>query len=97
MCKDKDKPGPSGMSCNHAFALPEEWGGRDCLLKIEDLSANAELKENLSGEALLAFLTMEFTVCAQNAYNSLGITNLTFENVWNVFTAMLPLAFTINT
>ena len=97
MCKDKNKPGPSGMSRNHAFALPEEWGGRDCLLKIEDLGAVAELKENLGGEALLAFLTMKFAVHAQNAYNSLGITNLTFENVWNIFTAMLPLAFIINT
>ena len=66
-------------------------------MKIEDLGAIAELKENLGGEALLAFLTMEFAVCAQNAYNSLGITNLTFENVWNVFTVMLPLAFTVNT
>jgi hypothetical protein len=97
MRKDKNKPGPSGMSRNHAFALPEQWGGKDCLLKIEDLGVIAELKESLGGEALLAFSTMEFAVRAQNAYDLLGITNLTFENVWNVFTAMLPLAFTVNT
>ena len=96
MRMNNNKPGPSGMSRNHAFALPEQWGGKDCLLKIEDLSVITELKESLGGEALLAFSTTEFMVCAQNAYDSLDITELTFENVWNVFTAMLPLAFAVD-
>ena len=96
MHKDKNKPGPSGLSHNHAFAFPEQWGGKDCLLKIEDLGAVTELKESLGEEALLVFSTMEFVVHEKNAYDSLGITNLTFENVWNVFAAMLPFAFTTN-
>ena len=95
MRKDKNKSGPSGMSRNDAFSLPEEWGGRDCLLKLEpeDLSVVAELKEELGGDALIAFSTLEFAARAQVVYDSLGIIQLTFENIWVVFTIMLPLVF----
>lgn len=93
MRKDKQKPGPSGMSRNQAFSLPEQWGGRDCLLKIppEDLTVIKKLKEELGGDELLSFSTPEFSICAQKAYDSLDLIDLTFENVWSVFTAMLPL------
>jgi len=93
MHKDKLKPGPSGMSQNQAFSLPEAWGGRDCLLKIEDLSVIERLKEELGGDALVSFSTPEFSAHAQEAYNSLAIVEITFENVWAVFTAMLPWVF----
>ena len=93
MRKDKNKSGPSGMSRNDAFSLPEEWGGRDCLLKLEDLSVVSELKEELGGDALIAFSMPEFAARAQVVYDSLGIIQLTFENVWAVFTSMLPLVF----
>ena len=45
MCKDKEKLGPSGMSWNQAFSLSESWGGRDCLLMIDDLSVIEKLKQ----------------------------------------------------
>lgn len=93
MRKDKEKPGPSGMSRNQAFSLPEEWGGRDCLLKIEDLSVIKKLKEELGGEELVSFSTPEFAARAQKAYDSLGINDLTFNNVWAIFTALLPVVF----
>jgi hypothetical protein len=95
MRKDKNKPGPSGMSRNDAFSLPEEWGGRDCLLKLEPeaLSIISELKEELGGDALISFSTPEFAARAQVVYDSLGIIQLTFENVWVVFITMLPLVF----
>jgi hypothetical protein len=89
--KDKEKPGPSGMSRNHAFSLPAEWGGRDCILNIDDLSVIKELKEQLGGRDLISFLTPEFATRAQVAYDSLEIIGLTQENVWSIFTAMLPL------
>jgi len=93
MRKDKEKPGPSGMSRNQAFSLHETWGGRDCLLKIQDLSVIENVKEELGGATLISFSTPEFSMCSQEAYNSLAIVDLTFENVWAVFTAMLPLVF----
>ena len=94
MRKDKNKSGPSGMSRNDAFSLLEEWGRRDCLLKIEleDLAVISELKEELGGDALVSFSTPEFAALALMAY-SLGIIHLTFENVWVVFRTMLQLVF----
>jgi hypothetical protein len=93
MRKDKNKPGPSGMSRNQAFSLPGDWNGRDCLLKIDDIGVIRKLKEELGGDDLVSFSTPEFSVRAQEAYDSLNIGDLTFENVWIVFTAMLPLIF----
>ncbi|KAM6499101.1 hypothetical protein JOM56_004609 [Amanita muscaria] len=94
MRKDKEKPGSSGMSRNQAFSLPEMWGGRDCLLGLTDknLSVIQELKAWLGGDKLVSFSKPEFSARAQEAYNSLAIVDLTFENVWGVFTAMLPLS-----
>lgn len=43
MRKDKNKAGPSGMSCDTAFSLPASWGGKDCLLPIEDMGVIREL------------------------------------------------------
>ena len=93
MRKDKTKPGPSGMSRNQAYSLPEAWNGRNCLLKIDDsnLSIIKRLKEELGGEELISFSTPEFSVHALEAFNTLDICDLTFENVWIVFVAMLPL------
>jgi len=91
MRKDKTKLGPSGMSRNQAYSLPEEWNGRNCLLKIDDTSVIRKLKDELGGDELVSFSTLEFSVLAEEVFNSLNIRNLTFENVWVVFQAMLPL------
>ena len=92
MRKNETKPGPSGMSRNQAFSLPGDWNRRNCLLKIEDISLIKTLKEGLGGDDLVSF-SPAFSVRAEEAYNSLNISDLTFENVWNVFAAMLPLVF----
>jgi hypothetical protein len=93
MRKDKAKAGPSGMSQNQAYSLPEAWNRRNCLLKIEDsdLSIIKDLKEELGGDELVSFSTPEFSVHALEAFNSLDLCDLTFKNVWFVFVAMLPL------
>ena len=93
VCKDKGKPGPSGMSRNHAFSLPKEWGGRNCILKIDDMCVIREMKEQLGGHDLISFWTREFTAHAQEAFDLLKIIKLTQENVWSIFTAMLPLVY----
>lgn len=78
-CKDKKKSGTSGTSQNHAFSLPAEWGGWDCILTIDDLIVVKEVKEQLDGCDLISFLTPEFAVHAQAAYNSLDIIELVKE------------------
>ncbi|KAJ7145031.1 hypothetical protein C8R46DRAFT_918900 [Mycena filopes] len=92
MRKQADKPGPSGMSRNTAYSLPEKWGGRDCLLDV-DMGVIRQMKEDLGGDELIAFSTSEFEVRARPAYDSLGIGSLSLENIWDVFCAMLPLVF----
>ena len=92
MRKDKDKIGPSGMSRNEAFSLPEEWSGRNCLLPV-DVNVIREIKAEMGGDALLEFISAEFSARAQAVYDPLGITKLMIENIWHVFRAMYPLVF----
>lgn len=92
MRKDNNKPGPSGMSRNEAFSMPEKWGGRNCLLPV-DVEVVREIKEAMGGDALLDFVVPEYAAQVQAAYDSLGISELTLENVWNVFEALYPLVY----
>jgi hypothetical protein len=92
MRKDKNKPGPSNMSRNTAFSLPEKWGGRNCLLPV-DVEVVRGMKEALGGDSLLDFVSQPFAERAQEAYDSLNISKLKFDNVWDVFTDMLRLVF----
>jgi len=93
MRKDKNKPGPSGMSRNQAFSLPESWDGTNCLLKIDDLMLIREMKDQLGGKQLLEFSSPEFDHSAQTVYDSLNISSLTFGSVWNIFAGMLPILY----
>lgn len=92
MRKDKHKPGPSGMSRNEAFSMPEQWGGRNCLLPV-DVNVIREIKEAMGGDSLLEFTTPEFSAEVQAAYDTLGVAKLTLENVWHVFQALYPLVY----
>ncbi|KAF8801851.1 hypothetical protein BYT27DRAFT_7215749 [Phlegmacium glaucopus] len=83
MRNDNEKAGPSSMSQNEAFSLPENWGGCNCLLKV-DMVIIAELKEAMGGDEILDFVSKEFSEKAQVAYDSLGVTDLNSENVWYI-------------
>lgn len=90
MRKQKEKPGPSGMSRNDAFALPEKWSGRNCLIEV-DVDVVREIKAAMGGDELLEFVPQEFRERAEAAYATLHVTQLTFDNVWHVFKFLLPL------
>ncbi|KAI0697862.1 hypothetical protein BC835DRAFT_1269742 [Cytidiella melzeri] len=90
--KQKNKPGPSGMSRNDAFTLPDKWGGRNCLLPV-DMHIIRDIKEAMGGDDILEFVSRDFRKCAEHVYASLNIAQLGFDNVWFVFNAMLPLVF----
>ena len=92
MRKDNNKPGPSGVSRNEAFALPENWGGRNCLIPV-DIEVIKEIKVAMGGDQVLSFVSAEFAQLAQNAYGTLHVSQLKFDNVWAVFTALLPIVF----
>ncbi|KAF7362207.1 hypothetical protein MVEN_00566900 [Mycena venus] len=93
--KQKDKAGPSGvraMSRNEAFSMFESWGGVNCLQRV-DRDVIRQMKEDMGGDALIAFSMPEFSARAEEAFESLGPVVLTQKNVWDVFQAMLPLVF----
>lgn len=90
MRKDKKKPGPSAMSRNEAFSLPEKWGGRNCLLPV-DIDIIRDIKKEMGGDQILEFTTPEFSEQCQLIFDELGFDGiLSFENVWDIFIAMLP-------
>lgn len=93
MRRDNNKAGPSGCSRNTAFSLHENYGLTDCLLRIPDMSIIQKLKEEMGGDELLEFVWPDFAARCDAAYESLTISELTFENVWEVFQALLPLVF----
>lgn len=84
MRKNNNKAGPSSISRNEAFFLPQNWGGRNCLLPV-DLDVIRELKVAMGGDSVLDFVTPEFSERAKAAYDSLNILSLTVENVWEIF------------
>ncbi|KAG6859443.1 hypothetical protein C0991_000686 [Blastosporella zonata] len=88
--KDNKKPGPSGMSRNTALKFPKHWGGDNRLLEVD---LDVIIKQEMGGDQLLAFSTPEFANCAQAAYESLQVQDLTFENVWPVLKALYLLIF----
>ena len=94
--KQKDKLGPSGMSRNQAFALPEVWHGIDCLLPLRDdqLAVVSQIKQEMGGDEILQFNSAEYRQYAESVYQELGISELTFDNVWHVFVDMYAIVVT---
>ncbi|KIJ05969.1 hypothetical protein PAXINDRAFT_20810 [Paxillus involutus ATCC 200175] len=88
--RDKKKKLPSGVSPNVAFALHDQYGGENCLQKV-DRAVVKHLMEDIGGEDLIRFLDIGYAAHAQTVYDSLNFTSLTLQNVWAVFSAMLPL------
>ncbi|KAG1845558.1 hypothetical protein F4604DRAFT_1662541 [Suillus subluteus] len=87
---DRDKILPSGVSPNIAMSLHEDYDAENCLQPV-DRDVVKNLMEEIGGEDLVRFVGSEYSVAAQSIFDNLGFTVLTFENVWQVFAAMLPL------
>lgn len=93
MRKDKLKAGPSGCSRNDAFSLYSKYGLKDCLLPLDDdaMASVRELKMALGGEELIEFVDRPYAARAEEIFSgTLGVKNLTMENVWNVFKDLFP-------
>jgi hypothetical protein len=72
--------------------MPEQWGGRNLLLPV-NIRVIQEIKAVLKDDAVLDFSTPEFSAIAEQVYNEMNISKLTFNNVWYIFQEMLPLVF----
>lgn len=87
---DRDKLLPSGVSPNVAILLHKDYDAQNCL-QLVDRDVVKNLMEEIGGEDLIRFVDSEYSAAAQLIFDGLGFTVLTFENVWSVFSAMLPL------
>ena len=86
---DSSKKIPSGVSPDVAVPLCTKYGGENCLQSV-DTTVVQNLMEELGGEDLFCFVSIEYADHAQGVFNNLGISKLTFKNVWEVFSMMLP-------
>ena len=73
-----------------AYELFEKYGGVDCLQRVDSKVIRA-LMEDLGGEDLILFVSHDYAVRAQGICDSLCLHDLNLQNVWHVFSAMLPL------
>jgi hypothetical protein len=48
------------------------------------------LMEEIGGENLIRFVSVEYAARAQGVFDTLAVPKLTFSNVWEVFSAMIP-------
>ncbi|KAF8329718.1 uncharacterized protein EI90DRAFT_3061677 [Cantharellus anzutake] len=88
--KLKNKPGPSGVSANIAYALPGTFGMKDVLLRDIDVEIVRRKKEQLSQDSL-HFVPPEYAERAKEVYNSLNVRELSIHNVWDIFRKMLSM------
>jgi hypothetical protein len=86
VCTDRHKKNLLGVAPNLAIAMPEEYGGHNCL-QLVDVGVIRRLKDELGGEDLIRFVDLEYAAHAQNTFNTLN-TKLTPENIWIVFQTM---------
>ena len=73
-----------------AYELFEQYGGEDCLQPV-DRKVICDLMEELGGEDLILFVSREYAAKAQGICDTLGVCDLNLQNVWHVFSTMLPL------
>ena len=83
---------PSCVSSIVAYALHADFGGLNCLQAV-NMNVVQALKGEFGGEALLQFVSADFAGLCEDVYASLNISQLIFTNVWDFFSAILPLVF----
>lgn len=90
---DRTKSNPSGVLPNVAYKLFENYGGEDCLIPVNSAVVR-ELMGDLGGEDLIQFVSRKYATKARGICEGLGVHQLTLQNVWHIFSTMLPLMCT---
>ncbi|GJJ07921.1 hypothetical protein Clacol_002127 [Clathrus columnatus] len=90
VCKDRTKISPSGTTPHIALSLYKEYNA-EWMLQHVDCNVVQDLMEELGGADLVHFVSVGYAERAEVVYSGLGISKLSFHNVWEIFRAMLPL------
>lgn len=75
-----------------AYTLHEKYGGQNCLQPV-DRDFVKSVMEDLGGEDLIRFVSVEYAALAADVMEYVGFGKLTFHNVWLVFSAMMPILY----
>ncbi|KAJ7826448.1 hypothetical protein B0H14DRAFT_2817192 [Mycena olivaceomarginata] len=88
--KQKNKILPSGGTPNKFCSNPTAYGGKDCLILVDE-DVIDQLLEEACAEAHehMRYVDDEFDVLAQEAYMALEEPEITLQNAWTVFRAMV--------
>ncbi|EGO28876.1 hypothetical protein SERLADRAFT_366542 [Serpula lacrymans var. lacrymans S7.9] len=78
---DKDKLLLSGVSPNIVYALYKDYNAENCLQPV-DCTIIKALMEEIGGEDFKHFATLEYSIQAQEVFNGLGFTELSFQNIY---------------
>lgn len=73
------------------YSLPQQWGGENCLIPV-DRNLVELVMEQMGGEEVIRFVSIEFATHAEQALADvgLGVDGITFQNVWQVYLALIP-------
>ena len=90
--KDRNKKLPLGVAPNIAFILHENYGSEDCL-QLVDRDIVWGLMQDIGGEDLIRFVSVEYAAIALSALESVCHEKVYFHNIWTVFALMMPLMY----
>jgi hypothetical protein len=71
------------------MALYSQFDAENCLQTVDTKIIDALIAE-IGGDDVLQFVTPEYAKQAQQIYDELQVGELTFQNVWVIFSKMLP-------
>ena len=73
--------------------MPESHTLENKLLLFNDdqLKIVSEIKHAMGRDALLNFVSHEYSIQFEVVYDSLGVAELTMHNAWHIFEVLLPL------
>ncbi|KAH9884127.1 hypothetical protein C8Q73DRAFT_749482 [Cubamyces lactineus] len=89
--KDRSKLLPTGVAPNVLYTLYERYGAEDRGLQPVDRELIAQLMDNLGGDDLIRFVPREYEQHIQQIFDHIGAPELSFHNIWDVFTQMLSM------
>lgn len=72
------------------MALHKDYYAEDCLQSM-DCDVIKNLMVVIGSKELICFIDTEYSIHAQLIFDSLRFADLIFQNVWQIFSAMLPL------
>lgn len=93
MRKQKDKVLPSGVTPNQAYSFPDRHGGEDCLIGVNRDTVKAMLNDMQEEQAALTDwgVSPDLVPLAKQALKKLRVKEVTLENIWLVFCALIGL------